>query len=64
MVRERVIVLAKTYPELSSKHGPIVCVAGVNEYGEWRRLYPIPFKIWVDDRYTCLLYTSPSPRDS
>ena len=51
MVKERIIVLAKTYPELSSKHGHIVCVAGVNEYGEWRRLYPIPFKIWVDDKY-------------
>ena len=57
MVKERVIVLAKTYPELSSKHGPIVCVAGVNEYGEWRRLYPIPFKIWVDDRYTNIRFS-------
>lgn len=51
MVDERIIVLAKTYPELSTKHGPLVCVAGVNEYGEWRRLYPIPFKIWVDEKY-------------
>jgi hypothetical protein len=51
MVVERIIVLAKTYPELSTKHGPLVCVAGVNEYGEWRRLYPIPFKIWSDDKY-------------
>jgi len=51
VVKESIIVLAKTYPELSSKHGPIVCVAGVNEYGEWRRLYPIPYKIWVDDKY-------------
>jgi len=57
VVKERVIVLAKTYPELSSKHGPIVCVAGVNEYGEWRRLYPIPFKIWVDDRYTNIRFS-------
>lgn len=51
MVVERIIVLAKTYPELSSKHGPLVCVAGVNEYKEWRRLYPIPLKIWIDERY-------------
>ena len=51
MVQEKIIVLAKTYPELSSRHGPIVCVAGVNEYGEWRRLYPIPFEIWRDEKY-------------
>ncbi len=56
MVVERIIVLAKTYPELSSKHGPIVCVAGVNEYGEWRRLYPIPLRIWRDDRYKDLQF--------
>ncbi|RLE78476.1 MAG: hypothetical protein DRJ52_10365, partial [Thermoprotei archaeon] len=51
MPREKIVVIAKTYPEVSSKHGPLVCVAGVNEYGEWRRLYPIPYKIWVDKEY-------------
>jgi len=51
MVKERIIVLAKTYPEISKKHGPLVCVAGINEYGEWRRLYPIPFAIWSDKKY-------------
>lgn len=56
MPHERVIVLAKTYPELSTKHGPLVCVAGVNEYREWRRLYPIPFKIWLDDKYSGLRF--------
>ena len=59
MVVERIIVLAKTYPELSTKHGPLVCVAGVNEYREWRRLYPIPAKIWVDkgdSRYSSIRF--------
>lgn len=51
MVTERIIVLTKTYPEVSGKYGYLVCVAGVNEYGEWRRLYPIPLKIWMDERY-------------
>ncbi|MFA4641538.1 hypothetical protein [Pyrococcus kukulkanii] len=51
MAVEKIIVMALTYPELSKKHGPIVCVAGVNEYGEWRRLYPLPFKIWSEDDY-------------
>jgi len=57
MVKERIIVLAKTYPELSSKYGPIVCVAGVNKHGEWRRLYPIPFKIWIDNRYANIRFS-------
>ncbi len=51
MVVEKIIVLAKTYPELSTKYGPLICVAGVNEYGEWRRLYPVPLKIWLDEEY-------------
>jgi len=50
--KESVIVLTKTYPELSTKYGPLVCVAGVNEYGEWRRLYPIPYEIWRDEKYS------------
>lgn len=51
MTVEKITVLALTYPELSKKYGPIVCVAGVNEYGEWRRLYPIPFRTWLEDSY-------------
>ena len=54
--KEKIIVLAKTYPELSERHGPLVCVAGVNQYGEWRRLYPVPFKIWIDDEYRDLRF--------
>jgi hypothetical protein len=51
MAIEKIRVLAKTYPEISSKHGPLVCVAGINEYREWRRLYPIPLKIWINEEY-------------
>ena len=51
MVREKITVITKTYPELSKKHGPIVCVAGINQYGEWRRLYPIPVEIWMSEKY-------------
>jgi hypothetical protein len=57
MVKERIIVLAKTYPELSRKHGALVCVAGVNEYGEWRRLYPIPYALWVSDKYKSVRFS-------
>lgn len=43
-VRRRVLVVAKTYPELSSKYGETVCTAGVDEAGNPLRLYPIPFR--------------------
>ncbi len=34
---------AKTYPNLSSKYKETVCTAGINEYGEWVRIYLIPY---------------------
>jgi len=40
----RVFIIAKTYPELSSKYGETVCTAGVDEAGNVLRLYPIPFR--------------------
>lgn len=44
MNRERILITVKTYPVLSRKYAELVCTAGVNEEGEWRRLYPIPFR--------------------
>jgi hypothetical protein len=40
----RVLIIAKTYPELSSKYGETVCTAAVDEEGTPLRLYPIPFR--------------------
>jgi hypothetical protein len=40
----RVFIVAKTYPELSSKYGETVCTAGIDEEGNPVRLYPIPFR--------------------
>lgn len=45
-VRETITVVAKTYPECSKKYGCLVCTAGINEQGEWRRLYPIPWALF------------------
>ncbi|MBU2100465.1 hypothetical protein KKG83_03190 [Candidatus Micrarchaeota archaeon] len=43
-MKEKILVLAKTYPNLSRKYVETVCVAGITNKGEWRRLYPIPFR--------------------
>jgi len=43
-VNEKILILVKTYPVPSTKYRELVCVAGITEQGEWRRLYPIPFR--------------------
>jgi len=43
-LKEKILILTKTYPNLSKKYIETVCVAGITDKGEWRRLYPIPFR--------------------
>ncbi len=38
------LVLAKAYPVVSSKYQELVCVAGITESGELRRIYPVPWE--------------------
>ncbi len=45
-MKERLLVLAKAAPEVSSKYESLICVAGITDKGEWRRIYPIPWKIF------------------
>jgi len=45
-VKERLLVLAKAAPEASKKYEELVCVAGITEQGEWRRIYPIPWSVF------------------
>lgn len=34
-------------PEISEKYEQLICVAGITESGDWRRIYPIPWeKFW------------------
>ncbi len=40
---EKIVVLVRATPEESKKHGYLVCVAGINEKGEFRRVYPFEF---------------------
>jgi hypothetical protein len=42
---ERVLILAKTYPSPSAQYFETSCVAGINEQGVMRRLYPVPFRM-------------------
>jgi hypothetical protein len=44
------LIIAKTYPELSSKYGETVCTAAVDELGSLYRLYPIPFRYLAGDQ--------------
>lgn len=39
-----VCVIVKAAPETGQTHGETVCVAGIDRYGNWHRLYPMPFK--------------------
>ena len=42
-MNERILVLVRAIPEKSEKYGYLICVAGINERNEWRRLYPFEF---------------------
>lgn len=42
--RENILILCRATPEESEAHGTIVCVAGLTDHDEFRRLYPVPFK--------------------
>lgn len=46
MKTERLLVLAKTYPVVSSKYEHLVCIAGLTEDNEWRRIYPVPWELF------------------
>lgn len=45
-MKERLLVLAKATPEISRKYEQLVCVAGITDKGEWRRVYPIPWSVF------------------
>ena len=50
MAKEKVLITVKTYPVLSAKYAELVCTAGINQDGEWRRLYPIQFRQLADEK--------------
>ncbi len=47
-MEENVLILCRAIPEDSKKYFQTVCVAGINDANEFRRLYPVPFKPYVN----------------
>jgi hypothetical protein len=45
---ERTLLLCMAYPELSERYEATVCMAGITEEGNFRRIYPVPFDEFVD----------------
>ncbi|WP_457748036.1 hypothetical protein [Sulfurimonas sp.] len=43
-MRKKILIVAKTYPTKSKKYTELVCTAGVDNEGNWYRIYPIPTK--------------------
>lgn len=52
MMKERMLVLAKAYPEYSKNHGWVMCTAGITENGEWRRVYPVEMDVYIKGKFS------------
>lgn len=48
--KERILILAKTYPSPSAQYVETSCIAGISEDGSMRRLYPVPFRMLDDSQ--------------
>jgi hypothetical protein len=43
------LILVKTYPVISKTYQEVVCTAGVDECGNWHRIFPIPYRYLNND---------------
>jgi hypothetical protein len=43
--REELLILTKTYPAPSTQYRETTCVAAVNNLGQLRRLFPVPYRL-------------------
>lgn len=44
MTQERILITVRTYPTFSKSYIETVCTGGINDRGEWRRLYPVALR--------------------
>lgn len=42
--QSRVTILVKASPQPSKKHNETVCCAGIDDQGQWKRLFPVRFR--------------------
>lgn len=49
-IRDKILILCKTYPSPSGKYSETSCVAGINGRGELIRLFPVPFRLIRDEQ--------------
>ena len=47
--RKRILILVKTKPSISKRYGELICTAGIDEQGNWLRLYPLPIETYKDN---------------
>jgi len=52
-MKEKLLVLAKACPIVSKKYKELVCVAGVTDNGDWRRVYPVPWECFWSTSKNC-----------
>jgi len=50
LVKKKVFVVGKTYPNPSKKYRETTCIGGITDNKEWIRLYPVPFR-HMNDTY-------------
>ena len=46
--RRRVLIVVKTYPSPARRGGEVSCTGAITEDGNWRRLFPIPYRALTD----------------
>jgi len=65
--KDKCLILIKANPHLSSKYFETVCCAGIGQDGNWRRQYPISFRILEDaqkfKRWSWIEYEFIKPSD-
>jgi len=49
-MKERLLDLAKAAPIVSKKYEHLICVAGITDNGEWKRIYPVPFELFWEQK--------------
>lgn len=49
-IREKALVVVRTYPTPARKGAEVSCTAAITEDGRWLRLFPLPYRFLDDDK--------------